>query len=510
MFLFFFIFATEAPELIAARKNVLFLASDDLRPNLGCYQDANSPIFVSPQMHTPNLDNLARHSMMFMKAYVQIALCSPSRTSLLTSRRPDTTHITSIGPYFREIGGNFTTIPQFFKEHGFRTVGGGKIFHGGSSSGDDDLEYSWSEEYHHAKSYYHDDKSKVWRAIPMEEIAEHSLKDTLEADYIIEKLREIAPAALLGDKNFFLAYGLRKPHMPWFFPETFLEYYPEESINLPPNPYVPEGMPELAWNPPPIKKYTDCNGDTLGIPNLGDFNVTYPDWKVAELRRAYYAAVSYADHELGRVLDELEMLGLADNTIIVFWGDHGWQLGEHAEWAKQTTFEIANRVPFMIRVPGMTDQGLVTDKLVEMVDLFPTLVEAAEFPPLETCSEFSNETETCTEGRSLMPLLDDPNTDMWKTAIFWQYPRGHFQNDIPAYMGYSVRDNRYHYTEWVKIERLGHHNYQPNWNKPADHEELYDLEKDPQENFNLYNDPNYDEVKNNLSQILRSGWMNHN
>ena len=498
--------ALQIPEHSAAKRNILFLASDDLRPNLGCYQDANSPIFVSPEMFTPNLDNLARESILFKKAYVQQALCSPSRTSLLTSRRPDTTHITSIGPYFRDIGGNFTTIPQFFKEHGFRTIGGGKIFHGGSSSGADDIEYSWSEKYHHA-GHNKDNKTHIWRSFTEEEIAENPLQDTAEADYIIERMRELAPAAILGEENFFLAYGVHKPHMPWFFPDKFLDYYPEDSISLPPNPYVPEEMPQLAWNPPPIGKYADCNSV---IPNLGDFNVTLPEWKVSELRRAYYATVSYADHEIGRVLEELELLGLSENTIVVFWGDHGWQLGEHAEWAKQTTFEIANRVPFLLRVPGMTDQGLMTDKLVEMVDLFPTLVEAAEFPALETCSELSNETATCTEGSSLMPLLQDPNNEAWKTAVFWQYPRGHNQNHIPAYMGYSVRDIRYHYTEWVHIKHLGHHNYQPEWNNPADHEELYDLQNDPQENFNLYNDPKFAEVKENLSKMLRSGWRDHN
>ena len=253
--------ALQIPEHFAAKKNILFLASDDLRPNLGCYQDANSPIFVSPEMFTPNLDNLARESILFKKAYVQQALCSPSRTSLLTSRRPDTTHITSIGPYFRDIGGNFTTIPQFFKEHGFRTIGGGKIFHGGSSSGADDIEYSWSEKYHHA-GHNKDNKTHIWRSFTEEEIAENPLQDTAEADYIIERMRELAPAALLGEENFFLAYGVHKPHMPWFSPDEFLEYYPEDSISLPPNPYVPEEMPQLAWNPLPIRQYADCNGDT--------------------------------------------------------------------------------------------------------------------------------------------------------------------------------------------------------------------------------------------------------
>ena len=179
-----------------------------------------------------------------------------------------------------------------------------------------------------------------------------------------------------------------------------------------------------------------------------------------EERRAYYASLSYADQQLGRVLSELQDLGLADSTIVVFWGDHGYQLGEHTEWMKTTNFEIANWVPFMLRVPGATEEGPSTDELVEMVDLFPTLADAAGLPPLNLCSEKdATKTKLCTEGSSLMPLVREGERAEWRDAAFWQYRGkggGYGGNPtvIPTTMGYTVRTQRYSYTEWVYIEVL--------------------------------------------------------
>ena len=182
-------------------------------------------------------------------------------------------------------------------------------------------------------------------------------------------------------------------------------------------------MPDHAWfNFWAMRQYPDLTNEEMGIPNLGDPNVTFPDWKVMEERRAYYASLSYADQQLGRVLTELQELGLAESTIVVFWGDHGYQLGEHTEWMKTTNFEIANWVPLMLRVPGSTKEGSSTDELVEMVDLFPTLVEAAGLPPLNLCSEKdSTKTKLCTEGASLMPLVEGgESAEMLPSGITWQ------------------------------------------------------------------------------------------
>ena len=257
----------------------------------------------------------------------------------------------------------------------------------------------------------------------------------------------------------------------------FLQYYPAEVGELPYNGFTPEEMPDHAWfNFWAMRQYPDLTNEEMGIPNLGDPNVTFPDWKVMEERRAYYASLSYADQQLGRVLNELEDLGLAESTIVVFWGDHGYQLGEHTEWMKTTNFEIANWVPLMLRVPGSTKEGSSTDELVEMVDLFPTLVDAAGLPPLNLCSEKdSTRTRLCTEGASMMPLVEESGE--WRDAAFWQYRGkggGYGGNPtvIPTTMGYTVRFNirkgittnsnsnsnsrtrRYSYTEWVYIEVL--------------------------------------------------------
>ena len=475
------------------KKNVLFLVSDDMRPNLGAYQMANDPLFRSPPMYTPNLDELAGESMVFLNAFCQQALCGPSRTSFLTSRRPDTTRVVQCNVYWRNTGGNFSTISQFFSEQGYITLGGGKILP------EDDLEndpFTWSIPFHHSKATHEmfSQRDAVWKAFNKTELEKEPLTDTLEASYIIQKLQDVAPLAKNGQKNFFIAYGTHKPHMPFYFPEDFISLYPMEEIDLPYNPHCPVDMPRIAWHHPSILKYKDCGTEAMGNPDLGKINVTWPNEKVKEIRRAYYATVSYVDHELGRVLKEVKRLGLENNTIIVFLADHGWQLGEHAQWGKMTVFSVANRVPLIMKIPGVTEGGLTTHKLVELVDIFPTLVEAAGFPSLDTCPNDSHGVLLCTEGSSLLPLFEDPKSNEWKDSVFWQYPRdlpsgfpkglNFTEDDLPTKMGYTIRMVGYRYTEWVHIKHLTGLRYEPQWDNPADHEELYDLKIDPQENVN--------------------------
>ena len=489
-------------------KNVLFLATDDMRPDLGCYVNSH-PAFTSPVMHTPNLDMLAKRSLLFERAYAQQALCSPSRTSLLTGRRPDTTRVTDLVTYFRKFGGNFTTIPQFFKDRGYYTIGGGKIFHHGMEASGLDDPISWTEKFHHVKNFYpHDNKHNLsWQALTPEQLKNHPIQDTLEANYMRKKLREVAPNAKLGLQPFFLAFGVHKPHLPFLFPNEYLDYYPEDSINEPNNPYAPLDMPDTAWSPfGELQTYYDTSKDGLPIPNLGNINVTYPAKKVKELRRAYYSALSYADNSLGLLLSELKELGLEDDTIIVFWSDHGWQLGEHAEWCKHTNFEIATHVPLMISIPGMTNEGKRSNQLVELVDIFSTLVEATGFDPLNICPTDSSNIHLCTEGSSLIPLMHNPSLPSWKKAVFWQYPRKGSRNHIPYCMGYSIRTDRYHYTEWVHIKIIELPKYEPNWTKECDHYELYDLQTDPEENINLYEREQYIQLRKEFSKRLRKGW----
>jgi len=491
------------------KMNILFLMADDMRPNLGAYEDINKDIFNQPKMYTPNLDALAAKSMVFEKAYVQQSLCSPSRTSALTGRRPDTTRISLIGYYWRDYGGNFTTIPQFFRENGYFTLGAGKVFHGGPSSENHDCQYSWDIcPYHDIKDPIEDDKSHSWIAFSEEQIAEQPLRDTLNANWLTNRMR-----AVVKDEEppYFIAYGVHKPHTPFFFPERFLDYYPEDEIEVTDNKYAPQGMPDMAWHPPPIFSYDDVSAEGLDIPDLGQINVTIPDWKAKELRRAYYAAISHADEEIGRVIDDLKLHGLENDTIIVFWGDHGWDLGDHSHWCKLTLFETDNRVPFMIHIPGVTDEGMRSSKLVEMVDIFPTLVELAGLDSIERCPVPSNDVELCSEGRSIVPLFEDPAKADWDDTIFLQHSRdGHHDDIVPNKMAYSIRVDDYRYTEYVNVKDHGDQTWEPVWDEPADHEELYDLKIDPQERINRYNDPDYLIVKEELAEKLRLGWSARN
>ena len=480
---------------VHGRMNVLFLVSDDMRPELQAYYGPDFPSPVHPDMHTPTLDALAQKSLLLKRAYVQQAVCSPSRTSLLTGRRPDTTHVYDLIHYFRKVGGNFTTIPEYFKINGYRTVGMGKIFHPGRASGWDDP-ISWTDPYFHGKQPREYTTGNSWYSVPESEWSRKPILDTQNTNHGIAVLREVAPKARSGEQPFFVAVGLHKPHLPFVFPDTFLKYYPEEDIRLPPNPYAPVDMPEVAWYKyGGLRHYKDIKASHAS----GDINTTLPNDVVLYLRRAYYSALSYTDYELGRVISELESLGLANNTIISFWGDHGWQLGEHGEWCKQTNFELATHAPMMIHVPGLTDQGKVTEQLTEFVDLFPTLVEAAGLPPLPLCPVDSSDIGLCREGMSLVPLMKDPNAK-WKTAAFSQYPRN---EDKTSIMGYTMRTDRYRYTEWPKF--IGKPTYKPDWTTLFG-AELYDHVTDPEENVNLANDPRYKDLRDQLSKQLRAGW----
>jgi len=478
-------------------KNVLFLASDDMRPELSCYAGADFPSPVHPPMHTPNLDALARRSLLLKRAYVQQAVCSPSRTSLLTGRRPDTTHVYDLQRYWRNVGGNFTTIPQFFKENGYISAGMGKIFHPGQASNHDDP-ISWTLPYFHAKEYGWETNEKSWDAIPDVLLAEKPLLDSQIAERAIKTLELFAGGGKYSGTPFFLGVGFHRPHLPFVVPESFFDLYPVGTVRLPDNPYAPVNMPEVAW----INYETEELGaytDQRKLNCSGKINTTLPASDVLALRRAYYAAVSWTDHLVGVVVNKLRELGLENNTIVSFWGDHGWQLGEHGEWCKHTNFELATHAPMMVHVPGLTDGGIATDSLTEFVDLFPTLVEAAGFEPLPLCPEVSKDIRLCTEGRSLVPLMMN-SREPWKNAAFTQYPREQNGTHI---MGYTMRTDKYRYTEWVEF--IYAPVYKPIWGELFG-VELYDHVLDPEENWNHAYEPRYEHTRKTLSKQLRQGW----
>ncbi|KAK6175679.1 hypothetical protein SNE40_014081 [Patella caerulea] len=471
------------------QKNVLFLVVDDLRPELSAFK-GDQTIVISP-----NIDQLAAKSLVLKSAYVQQSICGPSRTSLLTGRRPDTTLVYDLNTYWRTAGGDFTTIPQYFKENGYRTAGLGKLFHPGYEASRNDDPISWTDAYYHPpdKKFWATDES--WKAVTEAEYQANPLPDTQIADEAISRLNDMVSDALDGTQPFFLSVGFHKPHLPFVFPEEYLDWYPESDIKLPDNPYAPVDMPDAAWSVyGELIAYTDINNLLV----TGDINTTIPDSKTIELRRAYYATISYIDGEIGRILEELEYLGLSNNTIVSFFGDHGFSLGEHGEWCKKTNFEDAVHAPMMLHVPGETDGGIVSEKLIEFVDIFPSLVDAAGLPSLELCPEDSSNNATCTEGSSFLPLIDDPDRT-WKSGAFSQVQvRINGKNA----MGYTIRTEDFRYTEWVRFNTKTN---TMNW-KQVYGVELYDHRIDPKENVNRATDSNYDTDIVTLSTMLHQGW----
>ena len=317
-----------------------------LRPNIGVME--NTGHFSSPEMVTPNLDSLAARSLVLTNAFSQVSLCGPSRSSFMTGRRPDTIRCydNPDSKTLRQRLPDLVTMPQYFKQHGYLAIGAGKIYHPGrlyrktlscriksyiftaitigipDTNQEDDFPSSWSEEIHHTNTT--DDHSKIWHAYTEEELEGVVLRDVANTDYFVEKLSQISGEAVSGEKPFFFAMGFHKPHMPWDAPQEFFDLYPEADIDLPLNPYIPEDMPLSAWiHFNGVRRYPDCSAEGTGIPDIGEPNVTYPDSQISEMRRAYYAPISFMDPQVGRVLKAVGDNGLADNTVIMLIGDHG-------------------------------------------------------------------------------------------------------------------------------------------------------------------------------------------
>ena len=476
-------------------------------------------------MHTPAMDGLASTSLVFDRAYCQIAVCAPSRTSLLTGRRPDTNHVWRISAdeVWRNIT-NATTIPQYFKENGYKSIGMGKIFHPGVSSGFDDVQYSWSLPYFDGRNNVRGRDS--WRCFP--NIVDNDLDDGQVADHAVSILQELKQNRTDGDTSpFFLAVGFHKPHLPFFVPANYCNLYPEaSSIELARNPRPPIDLPPIAWTTSQeLRTYDDmqqynirrCRQDAEFAMNSDECQIGDDDARL--LRRGYYAAVSFADAQLGRVLAELENQGLGKNTIIVLWGDHGWKLGELNMWTKFTNLESDTRVPFMLRVPGMTDGGMRTSALVELIDIFPSLAELAglEVPPL--CPDDSTQVLTCVEGSSVAPLLTNQQ-QQWKKAAFSQYPRPlsglssipdqptpfDSENNQEDVMGYAIRVDDYRFVEWYSFDRVS---ATPDFNTIWG-TELYNHTSPAQffnqENNNLAGAPEMSDKVRELRQVLQAGW----
>lgn len=497
----------------ARKPNVLLIIVDDLRPTLGCYGDELAL--------TPFIDSLAQDGVLFSNAHAQQALCGPSRTSFLTSRRPDTLRVyENHCHYWRHTVGNFTTIPQYFKESGYHTVSVGKVFHPGPPTGHhQDYPYSWSVKPFTPKSLYFENKevcpdpsgtpkANLLCAVNVSTQPLQTLPDLQNVEVATNFLREW-PSREGGNSTqtpFFLAVGFYKPHIPFRIPEEYLELYPIERIKLPPDHELPADLPPVAWNPwTDVRKRHDASLLNVSFP-YGPLPVDFQK----EIRRHYYAAVTYMDEQVGRVLTALDEAGLRNDTLIVFVGDHGWSLGEHQEYSKFSNFQMATNVPLIVSPPRSqrsSPRGKGAERVddpVALVDLFPTLASLASLPVPPSCrsSGGSSQSEmTCTDGINLVHPVQ-------RKEVLHQYPRPsdtpQENSDQPALediriMGYSMLSRDYRYTEWIGFDPT---NFRRNWTSVYARE-LYNLSSDPREDRNVAGSPEYKDVVVALSSRLR-------
>jgi arylsulfatase A-like enzyme len=454
--------------------NVLFIAIDDLRPELGVYG--------VDQVKSPNIDRLAEQGLVFNRAYCQEAICGASRISLLTGLYCQSTKIYGIKTKKKDKLPDITSLPKHFKDNGYQTISIGKIYH----HSDDDPE-AWTKEPYRAmkgSGYVTDEANALvelnretnpnagTKGPPTEtaDIVDHLHHDGMLADRAVDELK-----GMDKDKPFFLAVGFRKPHLPFTPPKKYWDLYDPSSIDTASNPFWPEHYTPYTMN------------------NFGELRNYYgmPKGKgevkedlARHLKHGYYACVSFIDAQVGKILDELDRQGLKENTIVILWGDHGWKLGEHKSWAKHTNFEIDTRVPLILRVPGrgMPDQS--SEAIVEFVDIYPTLSELCGLAlPAHL------------EGTSFAPLLEDPDRE-WKKAAFsvWVHASHRYDEEVQV-IGYAMKTDRYRYIEW-KRTKTG----------KVEAVELYDHQSDPEENINVCDKPEYQDVIKELSEMLSAGW----
>jgi iduronate 2-sulfatase len=413
------------------RLNVLFIAVDDLRTDLGCYGD---PIAL-----TPNLDQLAARGRLFRHAYSQIAVCNPSRASVMTGRRPDTLQVWDLATHFRAHLPQVVTLPQHFKNHGYHTEAIGKIYHDPPKFRDppswsvpeqlDDTEGVRGKYAAEANLQIYQPAGKAGRekaaATESANVPDNAYVDGRVADLAVERVRALGRES----RPFFLAVGFRRPHLPFSAPQRFWDLYDRAKLKTIPQPTPPRGAPELALHDSSeLRGYTD-------MPKLGAVSAE----QAAELRHGYYAATSYSDAQIGRVLTAVREQGLEDKTIVVVWSDHGFHLGEHGLWTKTTNYEVDTRVPLIIACPGAPQAGRPASALVELLDVYPTVVDLCGLPA-----------SPGVEGRTLRPWIESPDRPGPRTA-FSQFARPWPYRNGPAAMGYAVRTMTHRYVEWRKF-----------------------------------------------------------
>jgi uncharacterized sulfatase len=455
--------AQAQPAMTPAKYNVLFVAVDDLNNALGAFGHSLAK--------TPNVDRLAARGVKFDRHYCAYPLCSPSRSSMLTGQRPDVTKIYDLQTHFRKNLPDVVTLPQMFKNGGYATARVGKMYHYGvpgqiGTAGLDDPP-SWGQTVN-PRGLDKDEEAKVTNphgsrslgsalAWYESEGGDNEFTDALVAEATIKLLEEHR------DKPFFIGCGFYRPHTPFIVPKKYFDLYPLDQVKLPDDP--PDDRADIP-----------AGAHMVNPPNYGFDADTQ-----RKIIRAYLASISYMDAQLGRVLDALDRLKLADKTVVVFWSDHGYALGEHGNWQKLSLFEEAARVPLVIAAPGVAG-GKTCSRITESLDLYPTLADLCGLTPPADLA-----------GVSLRPLLVDPSR-AWDRPAYTQMRRNTPKDGM--FMSYSVRTEQWRYTEY-DAGRKG--------------VELFNEVNDPRELTNLANDPKHAETVARMKQLLEKvapagGW----
>ncbi len=466
-------------ETDARPPNILFIAVDDLRTELGCY--GNEAI------KSPNIDQLAREGIVFNRAYCQQPICMASRASLMSGLRPDTLMIYNTGA-LNDLAPDVLTMNQHFENNGYQIWASGKIYHHGI-----DRQVQWGEnrvvpetaeqgrgylsedalgildEY---DAYYREQRGGPGGgrgpAYESPDVPDNAYHDGMMTDLAIDQLADYKSS----EKPFFMAVGYKKPHLPFNAPKKYWDLYDADEIEMADNPYMPENVSQyFEYNFGELRNYA-------GIPKgreLLDESLS------KDLKHGYYACVSYIDAQIGRLLAGLKENGLDQNTIVILWGDHGWKLGEHGMWCKHTQFELDNHVPLLLRVPGQSKGSFKTDAFVEFVDIYPSLCELAGI-----------ELPDHLQGASFAPLVENPDKP-WKEGAITVWPLN--RNDPEkVVIGYSIQTDRYRFTEWIR-ESSGE----------VMARDLFDHELDPGENVNISKLPENADLVNQLSKLLNRG-----
>jgi len=502
------------------KPNILFIAVDDLKTILGCYGDKT--------IKTPNIDRIAKRGTVFMNNYCQQAVCGPTRASIMTGRRPDYTKVWDLKTRMRDMNPDILSLPQYLITQGYTTQGIGKIYD--VRCVDKNLDQpSWSVPYYKVDkkyyssvtgmpvlNYYQNPETKLQGEKYLKEAMDKGLTGEEAINEALKKLKpsnecvdvpdnaytdganvlnaiEILKNLSGSQQPFFFAVGFSKPHLPFVSPKKYWDLYDRNSLPLPEYTKPSKNGVHIAYhNSGELRAYTDIIPEVdIKLDSVG---VTLPIAKQRELIHGYYAAVSYTDAQIGKLLDALDASGLSDNTIIVLWGDHGWHLGDHNLWCKHTDFEQATHAPLIFSSPAIKPS--VVNNVTEFVDIFPTICDLAG---LEIPEQL--------DGKSLKGLMKNPKSTFKEYAVS-QYPRSGPGKETERlgyasaeYMGYSIRTKQYRFTMWMKSK---FRSSQPFNESLIYGMELYDYKKDPNETVNVVDDKEYVKIKNELKQKMIS------